>query len=255
MKLQLVGLAKRFGTREVLRDISLRVRPGAVTAIVGPNGSGKTTLIKSILGLVRPDGGSVRVDGRSASDDGAYRQLIGYMPQHARFPDNLRVRDLFHMVRVLRERASCDNSLIEAFRLDAEMEKSLGTLSGGNRQKVNAAIAFLFKPRLIILDEPTAGLDPIASRVLKDKIRDARSNGCTIIITSHILSELQELADDIAYLSDGRFEHAGPVDDLLRRTATTSLENAIATLMGETPAARRVTTTGQILALVCGDQA
>jgi Cu-processing system ATP-binding protein len=255
MKLELERLSKRFGTRTVLREITLAVRPGAVTAIVGPNGSGKTTLIKLMLGLARPDHGSVRIDGRPVDTDGAYRRSLGYMPQNARFPDHLRVRDLFDMVVALRDRAPRSLELIEAFRLEADMDKPLGTLSGGTRQKVSAAIAFMFNPRLLILDEPTAGLDPVASRILKEKIRDARRSGCTIIITSHILSELQELADDIAYLCDGSFEHAGPVAHLLRSTGTSSLENAIATLMGETPMAARVTTTGQLLALVSAHHA
>jgi Cu-processing system ATP-binding protein len=255
MMLQLERVAKRFSAREVLRNITLDVRPGAVTAIVGPNGSGKTTLIKLMLGLVRPDGGTVRVNGAPVDPDGAYRRSLGYMPQNARFPDNLRVRDLIDMVTALRGKAPRDAELVEAFRLDGEMDKPLGTLSGGTKQKVNAAIAFMFRPRLLILDEPTTGLDPVASRVLKGKIRAARDGGSTIVITSHILSELEELADDVAYLCDGTLEHSGPVSELLRRTGRADLESAVASLMGEDHAASRVTTTGKVLALVSGDHA
>ncbi|HWJ23254.1 MAG TPA: ABC transporter ATP-binding protein [Gemmatimonadaceae bacterium] len=230
------GLAKRFGRTEVLRDVDLAVRRGRVTAVVGPNGAGKTTLIKTVLGLTRADGGHVSVDGHEIGrGDAAYRAQIGYMPQIARFPENLSAADLIAMLRDLRRahgaEARTDDELIERFALGDQLAKPLRTLSGGTRQKVNAVLAFLFDPALLILDEPTAGLDPMSSSILKDKVLAERAAGKTFILTSHIMSELEELADDVAFLLDGRVRFAGPVEELKRATRQTSLERAIAQLM------------------------
>jgi Cu-processing system ATP-binding protein len=227
----LAGIGKRFGALAALDGVSLDLRPGAVTALVGPNGSGKTTLIKIVLGLTRADRGTLAVAGMAADPAGEYRRNLGYMPQASRFPENLTVRHVLDLVGALRPGAERDEELVHSFGLAAEMEKQVGTLSGGTRQKVNAAIAFLFKPRVLILDEPTAGLDPIASGVLKDKIRRARAAGCTVLITSHIMTELEELADDVAFLCDGRLLFAGPVASLLERTKQPRLEAAVAALM------------------------
>ncbi len=226
------GLQKRFGRLHVLDGIDLTVTRNRVTAVVGPNAAGKTTLIKTILGLTRADAGAVLVDGRDIRGDDSYRSRIGYMPQIARFPDNLSATDLFDMLKDLRGVTACvDDRLIEAFGLSAEIAKPLRTLSGGTRQKVNAVMAFLFAPDLLILDEPTAGLDPVASGVLKARIAEDRECGTTFILTSHIMSELEELADDVVFLHDGKVEFAGPVDEIKSLTRQTNLERAIAAMM------------------------
>ena len=226
------GLCKRFGRLTVLDGIDLSIVRNRVTAIVGPNAAGKTTLIKTILGLIRPDGGTISVDGKPTGRDHEYRSRIGYMPQIARFPDNLSATDLFEMLRNLRgPGAKVDDRLIGAFALEAEVSKPLRTLSGGTRQKVNAVMAFLFSPDLLILDEPTAGLDPVASGVLKSRISEDRAAGKTFIVTSHIMSELEELADDVIFLNEGRVAFAGPVDEIKTLTRQTNLERAIAAMM------------------------
>jgi Cu-processing system ATP-binding protein len=230
--IQITGVNKRYGKLSVLEGVDLSIRPGRVTAVVGPNGAGKTTLIKMIVGLARPDAGSIDVGGVRVNGDPAYRARIGYMPQIARFPENLTGAELLAMLRDLRGNpASVDEELIDAFRLRAELEKPLGTLSGGTRQKVNAVAAFLFRPDLLILDEPTAGLDPVSSGVLKDKVLTERARGATFILTSHIMSELEELSDDVAFLLDGGVRFAGGVADLKRATRQHSLERAIARVM------------------------
>ena len=228
------GLAKRFGRLEVLRGVDVRFRRGHVTAVIGPNGSGKTTLIKSVLGLVRPDAGQVVFDGAAVQPgDVAYRSRVGYMPQRAAFPENLTGREVLDMLRDLRAGGTTDldETLIRTLALESELDKPLRTLSGGNRQKVNAAIAFLFRPDLIVLDEPTAGLDPVASGALKDAIHSAKARGVTFVLTSHIVSELEELADDIVFLLDGRILFSGTTDDLKREAGEDRLERAIAHLM------------------------
>ena len=228
------GLEKRFGPLEVLRGVDLTVLGGRVTAIVGPNGAGKTTLIKSILGLARPDVGRILIDGHLVGDDPAYRARIGYMPQIARFPENLTGRELLAMVASLRGGDVVrDEELLERFALREQLDRPLRTLSGGTRQKVNAVLAFLFAPRLLILDEPTTGLDPASSATLKDKIASARRAGAGVVLTSHVMSELEELADDVAFLLDGRIRYAGPVRQLKFETRQFTLERAIARLMSE----------------------
>lgn len=225
------GVRKAYGDRRVLEDVSLDVGHGRVTALVGPNGSGKTTLMKILLGLARPDAGSVQVEGVAVGGSADVRRVIGYMPQAARFPDHLRVREIVDLVTALRPGAERDTSLIEAFGLDAEWERAVGKLSGGTRQKVNAAIAFLFAPPILILDEPTAGLDPVAAGVLRERIRRERAGGRLVIVTSHVISELEDLADDVAFLCDGRLRFAGPVRGLLAATGAEHLEAAIVSLM------------------------
>ncbi len=222
---------KAYGSRPVLDGVSLALEPGRITALVGPNGSGKTTLIKCILGLARADAGRLLLDGVPADADGAYRARIGYAPQAPHFPANLGVGEVFAMLRALRPAARVDESLLEEFSLRAEWETPVGTLSGGWRQKVSLAAAWLFTPDVLILDEPTAGLDPIAAGLLKHAIRAVRAEGRTVLITSHILSELEELADDVAFLTDGRLRFAGSVQALLAETGTRRLEPAIAALL------------------------
>lgn len=225
------GVSKRFGALDVLKELTLTLDSGSVTALVGPNGSGKSTFIKIVLGLTRADSGSISVGGAPLDLAGEYRRSLGYMPQAARFPENLTVRQVIELVSALRPGAVRDEELVTEFNLAAEMDKLVGTLSGGTRQKVNAAIAFLFRPALLILDEPTAGLDPIASGVLKEKIRRVRAEGRTVLITSHIMTELEELADTIAFLCDGQLRFCGSVASLLSRTGEQKLEPAVAALM------------------------
>lgn len=229
--IQVRGLSKRFGTLQVLDGVDLTIRPGRVTAVVGPNGAGKTTLIKCVLGLVHPDAGTIVVDGVAASPDGQYRSNIGYMPQIARFPENLSAADLFDMMRDLRGGVVRDETLIESLGLRPHLHKPLRALSGGTRQKVNASLAFLFAPSVLIFDEPTSGLDPVSSGIVKDRILAERTKGRTCVLTSHVMTELEELADDIAFLVDGRIRFSGAVNLLKRITRQLSLERAIAQVM------------------------
>jgi Cu-processing system ATP-binding protein len=228
------GVTKRYGKLPVLQRVDLAIARGRVTAILGPNGAGKTTLIKTILGLTSPDDGTIALDARTLRDDPGARAMIGYMPQIARFPENLTGAELIAMLLDLRgPEATIDRELVDRFRLQGALTKPLRALSGGTRQKVNAVLAFLFTPRLLILDEPTAGLDPIASGVLKDKIREERDRGKTVLLASHVMTELEELADNIVFLLDGTARFAGSVADLKRRTRQLNLEHAAAQLMRE----------------------
>ncbi|MEO5816691.1 MAG: ABC transporter ATP-binding protein [Gemmatimonadaceae bacterium] len=225
------GLTKRFGTIEVLRGVDLRIVRGRVTAIVGPNGAGKTTFIKAVLGLTRADAGTLTFDGTLIGDDESYRARIGYMPQIARFPEHLTATELLQLLRDLRGTDAVNERLIEPFGLQPELRKKLSVLSGGTRQKVNAVAAFLFSPELYVLDEPTAGLDPVSSGILKARILRERDEGRTVLLTSHIMSEIDELADDVIYLTDGRVQYTGAVAGLKSAMGHQNLERAVAELM------------------------
>jgi Cu-processing system ATP-binding protein len=230
--IEFAGVTKRFGKSEVLRGVDLTVERGRVLGLVGPNGTGKTTLIKLLLRLAHPTSGVIRVGGVALSDDESYRARIGYMPQIARLPDNLTAAELFAFLRDLRGGAApCDERLIESFGLGEYLDKPLRVLSGGTRQKVNAAMALLFEPSVLVLDEPTAGLDPLSSATLKDEILTRRANGATVLVTSHVMAELEELCDDVAFLIDGAVRFAGPVTELTTMTRQATLERAVAALM------------------------
>ena len=230
--IQITDLKKRYGKLDVLNGISLEIESSKVYAIVGPNASGKTTLIKSILGLVKADSGIIEVDGEKLNGNCSYRKNLGYMPQIARFPENLKVREILRFVRDLRGNPeSTDNELIEIFNLEKEMDKALKNLSSGTKQKVSAVIAFLLNPQTLILDEPTAGLDPIASSALKNKILKECAHGKTFILTSHIMSEIEELSDRIIFLLDGKIYFQGSIDMFQNHTQEKNLERAIAALM------------------------
>lgn len=164
-------LSKKFGKIKVLQEISLHLCRGQCVALIGPNGCGKTTLIKSILGMVVPSSGTIIVQDKNISNAWAYRKNIGYMPQIGRYPDNMTIGQIFDMMQDIRgEKAGqLDMDLYESFQMKELLNKRMGTLSGGTRQKVSACIAFMFKPEILILDEPTAGLDPISTEILKEK--------------------------------------------------------------------------------------
>jgi Cu-processing system ATP-binding protein len=228
----ITDLHKSFGRLQVLRGVSLEIRRGEVTAVLGPNASGKTTLMKSVLGLVRPDAGTIRVGGQPVEGAHAYRRMIGYVPQNPRFPENLTVAQVLAMIGDLRgTREGTDRELFERFGLAAFLDRPLKVLSGGTRQKVSAVLAFLFDPDVVILDEPTAGLDPISSSSLKDKILAEKRRGKTIVLTSHVLSEVEELADRIVYLLDGRIRYDGSVRHLIATTGEPTLERAVAAFL------------------------
>lgn len=226
------NLHKSFGRLPVLRGVDIDIPRGEVTAIIGPNASGKTTFNKMVLGLVRPDAGELRLDGRRIEGDAGYRARVGYMPQAARYPDNLTAANVFAMLTDLRGgRVDRDDELIDTLALAPVLHAPMRHLSGGTRQRINAALAFLFSPDVLILDEPTAALDPVSSSTLKDKIRRVRDQGRTVLVTSHVLSEVEELADHVVFLLDGGVRFSGRPRALMAEAGEPTLERAAARLM------------------------
>ncbi len=231
--LESIALCKSFGKLKALDDVSIRMNTGQAVSLVGPNGSGKTTFLKCLLGLVIPDSGALTLHGASILQDWDYRRHIGYMPQIGRYPENMRVGQVFQMIQEIRQGSytRLDDDLIRAFEIEKITNKSMRTLSGGTRQKVSACLAFLFDPQVLILDEPTAGLDPIASEILKEKVLSEKEKGKLVLITSHILSDLDELTTDVMYIMDGKVKLFQPISELKNQTGEEKLNRAIAYLM------------------------
>jgi Cu-processing system ATP-binding protein len=235
MMIKFENINKSFGKLEVLQNISLNFEMGQSIAILGPNGSGKTTLIKSLLGMVIPDSGQILFDGKNIKNEFAYRSEIGYMPQIGNYPPNLKIAQLIDMMKDIRkgkkEGIIIDEEIIELFKLKEMYQKPLGTLSGGTKQKVSAALAFLFDPKVLILDEPTAGLDPLASELLKSKILEEKRKGKLIIITSHIMADLEELSTHVVYMQDSRIRLFKEMEILKEEFGEDRLSKIIAQIM------------------------
>ncbi|WP_457600909.1 ABC transporter ATP-binding protein [Hydrogenivirga sp.] len=226
------GLKKRYGRLIALKGVNLSVRAGEITAVLGPNASGKTTLLKCLLGLVIPTEGEIYVKGFNVREGCDYRRFIGYMPQEPSFPENLSPRVLIELLSEVREEKPMEEErLVELFGLKDFMDRAVGSLSGGTKQKVSALLALAFSPEILILDEPTVGLDPLASSKLKEEVLHQRSGGKTVILTSHIMSEVEELADRVVLLIDGEVRVDASVSELKDRTRTESLEKAVAKIL------------------------
>jgi Cu-processing system ATP-binding protein len=231
--IRIENLKKRFKKLQALDDVSALFNQGQVVSLIGPNGSGKTTLIKSILGMVKADSGIIYVNGVPINGDHSYRSQIGYMPQIGRYPDNMKVGQLFTMMKNIRKvpDGALDTDLLVKFNLVSIFEKPMRTLSGGTRQKVSAALAFYFNPDILILDEPTAGLDPLSSEILKEKILQEKKKNKLILISSHILSDLDELTTHVMYLQEGKMIFLKDIAVLRKETGEEKLGKAIARVM------------------------
>lgn len=227
------NLHKKFGKNEVLVGVDLHIAEGGIFAVLGPNGSGKTTIIKSILGMVIPDKGTITVLEQNIKNNSAYRNKIDYLPQIANFPSNLKVKEIITMIKDLRGKTAKDEQLINLFKLEPILDKKLGNLSGGTKQKVNLVLTFMFDSPLIILDEPTSGLDPISLIRLKDLIQAEKAKGKTILITSHIMSFVEEVSDQIVFLLEGKIYFKGSVSELKAKTNQPDFEHAIASILTE----------------------
>ena len=230
--IEIKDLNKKFGKNEVLKGLDLTINKGGIFAVLGPNGSGKTTLIKSILGMVIPQSGTINLNGKTIKKDYTYRNNIDYLPQIANFPNNLSVKELIKMIKDLRgNKTNKDEELIKLFKLEPFLDKKLGTLSGGTKQKVNLVLTFMFDSPLVILDEPTTGLDPISLIRLKGIIKMEKEKGKTILITSHIMSFVEEVADEIVFLLEGVIYFKGTIPELKTKTNQPDFEHAIASIL------------------------
>lgn len=230
--IEIKNISKKFGRLEVLKNVSVSCNSGQCIALIGPNGCGKTTLIKSILGMVIPDAGSMEFNEKSIFGDYLYREKIGYMPQIGRYPDTMTIGEIIEMVKKIRNsKDDLDEDLFRDFEIEKMLNKQMRTLSGGTTQKISAVLAFLFNPDVLILDEPTAGLDPLASELLKEKIIKEKEKGKLIIITSHLLSELDDLISEIIFMQEGKIFFHKNIDELRDETQEDKISKAIAKIL------------------------
>jgi len=229
--IEIRGIQKNFGKLEVLKGFDFSLSVGKITAILGPNGSGKTTFIKSILGLVIPSAGEIQFEEKSIYKGWNYRKHIGYLPQIARFPENLKVKEIFKLIEDVRGEVGNTEELIDLFDLHEFLNKRLRQLSGGTRQKVNLVLTFMFDCPIYILDEPTSGLDPIALIRLKDLIKEKKSQGKSFLVTTHIMSLVEEIADELIFLLEGQVYFKGTFGEMLWAEKEENLERAIANIL------------------------
>lgn len=234
MMIQIAELHKSFGKQEVLRGVSHDFGTPGITAVLGPNGSGKSTLMKSILGMVIPDKGRITFREQEIHGQWDYRREIDYLPQIARFPENLRVSELLDMIRDIRGGTpKAMGSLTDRFEVGPFLNKRFGHLSGGTKQKVNLVQAFMYDSPVVIMDEPANGLDPVAMLRLKELLLEERAKGKHILVTTHIMHFVEEAADKVIFLLDGVIHYCGTVADLKQQESEADLERAIAGILSK----------------------
>ena len=222
------NISKKFGKLSVLKNIQLSFNQGECIALVGPNGCGKTTMIKSILSMVIPDSGQILFDSIDIRNQFKYRKDIGYMPQIGRYPENMNIGQVIETVKLLRGNSSqSDEDLYDQFKIDELKSKKMSTLSGGTRQKVSAVLAFMFNPKVLILDEPTAGLDPLSTELLKEKIIKERNDGKLILISSHLLAELDDIVSEVVFMDEGQILFHKKTATIKEETGEQTISKAI----------------------------
>lgn len=209
------GLTKDFGTVRAVDGIDLDVRQGETLALIGPNGSGKTTTLKALVGLVRPTAGRITVDGLDVIGEGAAaRRRLGYLPQRLTFPEGISAREVVDYFARLRGLDASPIPLLARVGLAAAAGRAVDGFSGGMRQRLGIALALLGEPAALILDEPSAALDPSGALMVRDILTDIRRDGTTILISSHDLGEVAALADRIAVFVAGRIVARGSLAEL-----------------------------------------
>jgi ABC-2 type transport system ATP-binding protein len=221
------ALRKEFGSQVAVRGLSLEVQRGEVFGFLGPNGAGKTTSIKMLLGLVRPTSGSATLLGRPITDRGA-RAKAGFLPEHFRFHDWLTAEEFLTLhgnlygmpLDEIKSRAA---ELLELVNLTPFSQKQLRTFSKGMLQRIGLAQALLNHPELVFLDEPTSGLDPVGRRLVRDIIRQLRSEGTTVFLNSHLLSEVEITCDRVAFIKHGEVLRVSQVSTLMEGSTTVTI--------------------------------
>jgi ABC-2 type transport system ATP-binding protein len=220
LAIRIEGLRKSYGRVRALRGVDLEVRQGEIFGFLGPNGAGKTTTIRCMLDLIRPDGGTIEVLGLSPQKDPvAVRARIGYLPGELRLEDAFTVESQLRLLSRMRgKRLDRDHLRALAQRLDLDLKTPARNLSKGNKQKVGVVQALMHRPDLLVLDEPTFGLDPLVQQEVLRVLKEARDSGTTVFFSSHILSEVEEVAERVAIIRLGVVVEVSQIADLLQRS-------------------------------------
>ena len=215
-----------------MKDINFHIDRGSCVVFIGANGCGKTTLLKCMLNMVIPDSGCVTINKLDVSSNYESRRNLGFMPQIGCFPENMTVNEIINTIISIRNYdKDVDNELYEHFDIPAVGNKKMNTLSGGTVQKVSACIAFMFNPEIIVMDEPFAGLDLLASNILREKISTEKKNGKTILITSHTFSEIDGIMSHVVFINNGNILFYRPLQDLLSTTGKDNVTDAVMCLL------------------------
>lgn len=208
-------LTKRFGPTLAVANLDLEVHAGEVFGFIGPNGAGKTTAIRVLLDFLRPSSGAVRVLGLDAREDSLnIRSRTGYLPADLALYEHINAADLLSWLDRLRGRHGLDHGRALAKRLDLDLSRRVGDLSTGNRQKIGVVQAFMHRPELLILDEPTSGLDPLVRQVFRDMVAEAVYEGSTVFLSSHVLSEVEDICDRVGMIVHGELKSIDHIADL-----------------------------------------
>ena len=213
--IDITGLHKRYGRQTAVQGLDLHVQPGTVYGLIGPNGAGKTTTLRTLVDTIRPTSGQVRVLGEDPRRAGArLRRRIGYVPGELRLEGRVTGHRMLSFYAEVSGPIDRGYTSELADRLGVDLSRPVRSLSKGNKQKVGLIQAFMHRPELLILDEPTSGLDPLMQREFLTMVREARSAGQTVLLSSHVLSEIQQVADEVAVLAAGRIVAQGDVASL-----------------------------------------
>ncbi len=218
--IQFSGLRKSYGGTEVLHGIDLEIDQGEIFGFLGPNGAGKTTTIRCLLDLIHPNGGKITIMGLDPQlDPVKVRSLTGYLPGELHLEDNLKAKGVFEYFAQLRGNHLDWNFVQELCqRLDLDLSLPVKSMSKGNKQKVGVVQALMSKPSVLLLDEPTSGLDPLIQQEVLKLVKEAAKAGATVFFSSHVLSEVQEIAARLAIIRDGRIVEVAKTEDLLHRS-------------------------------------
>jgi ABC-2 type transport system ATP-binding protein len=233
-------LSKRYGSHTALHGLDLTIEPGTVFGLIGPNGAGKTTTLRMLLDIIRPTSGTARVLGEDPRTGGqALRRRIGFVPGELRLEGRVKGRALLNHFADISGPVAPGAIDALAERLGLDLSRQVRQLSKGNKQKLGLVQAFMHSPELLVLDEPTSGLDPLVQREFMAMVREARDNGQTVLLSSHVLSEIQQTADVVAVLSQGRVVAEGAVESLrlatirrVRAGLADTTEDAVRTALG-----------------------
>jgi Cu-processing system ATP-binding protein len=219
------GFSKSYGRVLAVAELDLGVQPGETLALIGPNGSGKSTTLKAAVGLVRPSSGRILVDGVDAADGPATRRVLGYLPQRVSFPEGVTAREAMRFYGRLRGAAADEvETLIRRVGLADAAGRVTEGFSGGMRQRLGLAIAMLGRPRVLLLDEPSAALDPTGALLVRDLIAEIAAGGATVLLSSHDLAEIEALADRVGIFTSGRMRALGSIAELEARAGVRGLE-------------------------------